>query len=119
LRLPFREGSFDVVSCALLAHHLAPEEVVRFVNEGLRVARIAVIINDLRRSRAHLAAVYAGFLLYGSRLTRHDAPASVRAAYSRPELEALLRRTQAGVVEIRDHYLFRMGAIAWKKPATT
>jgi ubiquinone/menaquinone biosynthesis C-methylase UbiE len=118
--LPFRDGSLELVSCALMAHHLGPDEIVRFVNEALRVARVAVLINDLRRSRMHLAAVYAGFALYRSRLTRHDAPASVRRAYTRRELQAILERTQAQSIEIRNHYLFRMGAIAWKTaPATS
>ncbi|HVZ60778.1 MAG TPA: methyltransferase domain-containing protein [Terriglobales bacterium] len=114
-QLPFRDSSFDVVSCGLMVHHLWPEQVASFLNEALRVASLAVIVNDLRRSRAHLAAVYAGFPLYTSRLTRHDAPASVRAAYTRGELEAMLQNTSAAAVEINDHYLFRMGAIAWKK----
>jgi ubiquinone/menaquinone biosynthesis C-methylase UbiE len=117
--LPFRDASVDLVSCALLAHHLEPEEIVGFVNEALRVTRVAVLINDLRRSWMHLAAVYAGFACYSSRLTRHDAPASVRRAYTRMELKAILQRTQAREIEIHNHYLFRMGAIVWKNaPAT-
>ena len=117
--LPFRDCSVEIVSCALLAHHFEPEQIVRFVNEALRVARVAVLINDLRRSWMHLAAVYAGFAFYRSRLTRHDAPASVRRAYTQAELREILQRTQAQKIEIRSHYLFRMGAIAWKNaPAT-
>src|SRR5579862_3358363 len=42
LALPFRDASFDLVSCNLFAHHLSPEEFVRFVDEGLRVCRVAV-----------------------------------------------------------------------------
>jgi len=114
--LPFRDCSFDLVACALFIHHLDPDEAVRFLNEALRVARVAVLINDLRRSRVHLVAVYAGWLLYRSRLTRHDGPASVRRAYTRVELAHVLRRTGAAKVKIFNHYLFRMGAIAWKGP---
>ncbi len=114
--LPFRDCSFDLITCALFIHHLDPEEAVRFLNEALRVARVAVLINDLRRSRVHLVAVYAGWLLYRSRLTRHDGPASVRRAYTRAELAHLLRGTGVAKVEIFNHYLFRMGAIAWKGP---
>jgi ubiquinone/menaquinone biosynthesis C-methylase UbiE len=112
--LPLRDDSVDVVSCALLAHHLQPDEIVSFVNEALRVARIAVLMNDLRRSWMHLAAVYAGFAFYGSRLTRHDAPASVRRAYTREELGAIVRRTRAAQVEARNYCFFRIGVIAWK-----
>src|SRR5690348_10959848 len=82
LALPFRNQSFDLVSCGLFVHHLEPQELIKFVNEGLRVARIAVLINDLVRSPVHLALVYAGLPLFRSRITHHDAPASVRAAYT-------------------------------------
>ena len=112
--LPFRSGSFDVVGCSLLAHHLAPEQVKEFVREGLRVARRAVVINDLRRSPIHLAFVYAGFPLFRSKLTRNDGPASVRAAYTADEIRGLLADAP-GTVEILNHYFFRMGVIVWKK----
>jgi ubiquinone/menaquinone biosynthesis C-methylase UbiE len=115
LTLPFPDASFDVVSSNLFAHHLAPEQLVRFLNEALRVCRHAVLINDLIRHPLHLALVYAGFPLYRSRLTRHDAPASVRQAYTLQEMGELLGQTTAARVEVHRHYLFRMGVIAWKK----
>jgi len=114
LALPFRDGSFDLVSSSLFAHHLEPSEIVRFINESLRVARVAAVVNDLRRTRAHLALTYAGFTLYRSRITRHDAPASVRRAYTVDEMRDLLEGSRAAAVEIRNHYLCRMGAIAWR-----
>ena len=114
LALPFREDSFDLVCSSLFTHHLEADEIVRFVNEGLRVARVAVLINDLRRSVTHLALVYAGFPLFRSRLTRHDGPASVRRAYTPQEMQTILRRTGATKVELAPHYLCRMGAIAWR-----
>lgn len=114
LALPFRDDSFDVVSCGLFAHHLGPGDLVRFVNEALRVCRSAVLINDLVRSWMHLAFVYTGMPLYRSRLTRHDAPASVRQAYTVEEMGALLRQTRASRVEIRRLYFFRMAVIVWK-----
>src|SRR5713101_3410739 len=114
LVLPFRDASFDLVSSTLFVHHLSPEEFVQFVNEGLRVCRVAALINDLVRHPLHLSLVYAGLPLYRSRLTRHDAPASVRQAYTPGEMQALLAQTSASRVEIHRHYLFRMGAIVWK-----
>lgn len=113
LALPFRSKSFDLVACSAFVHHLGPEQIVQFTNEALRVARVAVLINDLRRSRFHLVLVYAGLPLFRSRLTWHDAPASAARAYTPAELEALLRKTSAARIEISRHYLFRMGAIAW------
>jgi hypothetical protein len=53
--------------------------------------------------------------LYRSRLTRHDAPASVRQAYTPDEIRTLLEKSGAAKVEIQRHYLFRMAVTAWKK----
>jgi len=114
LALPFRDASFDLVGCGLFAHHLSPEQLVQFVTEGLRVCRRAVLINDLIRHPVHLAMVYAGSPLYRSRLTRHDAPASVRQAYTPREMVEILDQTAAVRIEIGRYYLFRMGVIVWK-----
>jgi hypothetical protein len=114
LALPFCDASFDLLSCNLFAHHLSPQELVQFVDEALRVCRIAVLINDLVRHPLHMSLVYAGMPLYRSRLTRHDAPASVRQAYTPEEMETLLAQSRAARVEIHRHYLFRMGVIVWK-----
>jgi ubiquinone/menaquinone biosynthesis C-methylase UbiE len=113
--LPFADGSFDLVSSCLFTHHLAPQDLVRFVNESLRVSRIAVLINDLIRHPLHLGLAYAGLPLYRSRLTRHDAPASVWQAYTVEEMREMLGKSRAAPVEIRRGFLFRMGAIAWKR----
>jgi hypothetical protein len=112
LHLPLRSESVDVVICALLAHHLQPMEIEQFAREALRVARRALVINDLRRGYTHMALIYAGMPLFRSRLTRHDSVASVKRAYTPEELRALLERSGRHV-EISKHYLFRMGAIVW------
>ncbi|HEX6907649.1 MAG TPA: methyltransferase domain-containing protein [Terriglobales bacterium] len=114
LALPFGDASFDLVSCSLFAHHLEPEELLRFVREGLRVCRLALLINDLIRHPLHLLLVYAGFPLYRSRLTRHDAVASVRRAYTVDEMRALLAGAGAAHLQFSRHYLFRMGVLVWK-----
>jgi len=114
LQLPFRSESFDVVGCNLFCHHLEPAEVVRFFNEALRVARLAVIASDLRRNLFHWFVAYAGRITYRSRLTRNDAPASVRRAYTPAEISALAEKTSAASFEIYQHYFQRLGLILWK-----
>ncbi|HKW76822.1 MAG TPA: methyltransferase domain-containing protein [Terriglobales bacterium] len=119
LALPFGDDTFDVVASSLFVHHLEPEQLAAFIREGLRVARHAVIVNDLVRNPVHLAFVYAGFPLYRSRLTRHDAPASVRRAYTAEELRTILCGTGAASIQLGIYYFFRLGAIAWKQPETS
>jgi hypothetical protein len=99
----------------LFAHHLSPAEIVQFLQEGLRICRVAVLINDLVRHPMHLAMAYAGRAFYRSRLSKHDGPVSVRRSYTPSEMRALMRKTSARKVEISRHYMFRMAAIAWKR----
>jgi ubiquinone/menaquinone biosynthesis C-methylase UbiE len=119
LALPFGDGSFDIVGSSLFAHHLEPNELPGFVREGLRVARHAFVINDLIRHPLHFALASAGRLIYRSRITRHDAVASVRRAYTVEEMQGILETTGATKTSIRTFYLYRMGVIAWKAPSTT
>jgi ubiquinone/menaquinone biosynthesis C-methylase UbiE len=114
LSLPFASSSFDAIHCCLFAHHLTPKQIIHFVNEALRVCRRAVLINDVIRSPLHLALVYAGLPLFGSHITRHDAPASVRQAYTQKEMSEILKQSAASKVDIGPHYLFRMGVTVWK-----
>jgi ubiquinone/menaquinone biosynthesis C-methylase UbiE len=115
LSLPFHNSTFDLVSSSLFVHHLSPDEAVQFAHEALRVCRTAVLVNDLVRSPLHLAIAYAGVPLYRSRITRNDAPASVRQAYTVEEMRDFLQQAGAGQIDIERHFLFRMGAIAWKQ----
>jgi len=120
LALPFADDSFDAVGCSLFAHHLDPDEVIGFAREALRVARYAVLVNDLIRSSLHLALIYAGIPLYRSRLTPTiDAPASVKRAYTLDEMNKMLRQAGAADVETETYFLLRMGVIAWKHPITS
>ncbi|MGB9106371.1 MAG: methyltransferase domain-containing protein [Terriglobales bacterium] len=113
LALPFLDGSFDLVTCSLLIHHLEREQIVHFVNQALRVARVAVLLNDLRREPFHLALMYAGYPLF-ARLTLHDGIASVRRAYTPQELKSILGNTHGAALEMENRYLYRMGIIVWK-----
>jgi ubiquinone/menaquinone biosynthesis C-methylase UbiE len=117
LALPFRDQSFDIVSSNLFVHHLAPEQVVLFAREGIRVSRYAFVINDLIRNSLHLALAHAGAPIYRSRITRNDAPASVRQAYTVQEMRDLLVKGGATSIETTKCFLYRMGMIVWKKNA--
>jgi ubiquinone/menaquinone biosynthesis C-methylase UbiE len=114
LALPFLDNSFDLVTCSLLIHHLEREQIVQFVNQALRIARVAVLLNDLRREPLHLALMYAGYPIF-SRVTMHDGIASVRRSYTPRELKSILGVTNAARIEMENRYLYRMGIIVWKE----
>ena len=112
LALPFANASADIVSCCLFLHHLEPPGVMRFLAEATRVARLAVVINDLERTAIHyrLARMYSHF--DPSRLSRHDGPVSVRRAYTFRELAGMLAASGFRF-SLERAYLFRLGAIVW------
>jgi ubiquinone/menaquinone biosynthesis C-methylase UbiE len=121
LTLPFRDNAFDLVSCNLFAHHLNAAQFQRFVQEGQRVSRRALLINDLVRHPIHLALAFSGFLLMRSRVAWLDGLTSVRRAYVPEEMRGMISSafSSNGLslqprVEITRHYLFRMGVIVWK-----
>jgi ubiquinone/menaquinone biosynthesis C-methylase UbiE len=117
LALPFGDGAFDLVSCSLFAHHLNAHQLAQFVQEGLRVSRRALLINDLIRHPLHLALVYASFPIMRKRVAWLDGLTSVRRAYVPEEIRNMLASAlspSAAQVEISRNYLFRMGVIVWK-----
>jgi SAM-dependent methyltransferase len=89
--LPYPDGAFDVVHCSLVLHHHGPRDAIALLAEMGRVARIGVVVNDLARGRlAWLGAAAIATLLTPNRYTRHDAPLSVRRAYTLAEVGGLL-----------------------------
>jgi SAM-dependent methyltransferase len=91
--LPFGDGAFDVAHASLVLHHLDPDDAVRLLRELRRVARRGVVVNDLLRSRLNvLGAHVLARLATRNRLTRNDAPLSVRRSYTERELGVLLAR---------------------------
>lgn len=111
--LPLASRSVDVVVASQVLHHMPRATAVRWVGEFDRVARRAVVLADLRRSRVAMAGVWAACLgLAMGGVTRHDAVLSVRRGYSRLEFDALL--AEAGVpARARRRAGFRIVA-AWE-----
>lgn len=91
--LPLRDKGVDIVVASQLMHHLASEDIVTFCQAADRVARLGVIIADLRRSRMAEAGFWAGARLLGfDPATCADGITSVRRGFSAPELSRLLAR---------------------------
>jgi len=94
--LPFAPGSVDVVIASQVLHHLPREAAVRWIAAFDRLARRAVVLADLRRSRPAIAALWLVNPALGiGRVTQRDGVMSLRRGYTRVELEAML--AEAGV----------------------
>jgi hypothetical protein len=89
--LPLRPRSVDVVIVSQVLHHLPPDVAVRWIASFSALARRAVVLADLRRSRLAMAGVWlVSYPLGFGAVTRHDAVTSLRRGYTRGELNELL-----------------------------
>jgi hypothetical protein len=101
-------------------HHLDDENAVRFLAELGRVSRRGIVVNDLHRGQlAWLGAWLVGRFLTRNPFTRHDAPLSVRRAYTLVEMEELLARAGLEPVARRHGFLRHRYAVVAVPPART
>jgi SAM-dependent methyltransferase len=93
--LDFADGAFDFVTASLFLHHFTHDDAVPLVGAFRRIARRAVLVNDLERHVLPWA-----FIALAARLTRrhpmfvHDAPLSVLRGFTEAELRRIA--TEAG-----------------------
>jgi ubiquinone/menaquinone biosynthesis C-methylase UbiE len=105
-RLPFRDGSFDIVHASLFCHHFSADELRVLLAEWSRVARLGIVINDLRRSAVAFLAITALTRLFSrSAMVRNDGPLSVRRSFLKGELADIT--AGYGRVSISRHWAFR------------
>ena len=109
--LPFADRTFDLVLMSQVAHHLAADAAVELFRSAARVARIGVVVADLRRARlAQLLFGVGARLLRFDRVTRVDGITSIARGYRPAELAALAARAGARA-EVRRRPGYRL--VAW------
>jgi SAM-dependent methyltransferase len=93
---PMREKSVDIVLVSQVAHHLTGDSAVRLLRTCDRLARVGVVIADLRRGwMAPMAFRVGARALRFDPSTMADGITSIRRGYTPRELRALL--AEAGV----------------------
>jgi ubiquinone/menaquinone biosynthesis C-methylase UbiE len=98
LRLPFADDSIDVVMCSQVLHHFTSGDARVLLREMNRVARVRVIVSDIRRSWIAAVGLWlASFPLRFHAVSRHDGVVSVLRGFTPEELvdtvhQAIARR---------------------------
>jgi ubiquinone/menaquinone biosynthesis C-methylase UbiE len=113
--LPFRDGAVDLVTSSHFFHHFSPDENAQILGESVRVARKGVAVTDTRRHYAPLLFVQAVCALHlVGRITRSDAPASVRQGYTLREASSIADRVRGARSRVVRKWPFRFGILLWK-----
>ena len=96
LRLPLADHSVDIVMCSQVLHHFAGADALKLLREMNRVARVRVIVSDLRRSWIAAAGLWlASFPLRFHAVSRHDGVVSVMRGFTPEELVDTVREAVA------------------------
>lgn len=99
------EPPFDIVYCTLLLHHFGDQDAVRILAAMKRLARHAVLVDDLQRTRlGWLLAVAGCHLLSRSPIVHFDGPQSVRAAFTSAEALELASAAGWQGTNLRKHW---------------
>ena len=111
LSLPCAAGAVDIVTCSQVLHHFPDEQALQVIRELDRVARMRVIISDLRRSWLAAAGIWAvSFPLGFHPVSRHDGVVSVMRGYTPGELSRLVTAAVRRAPRIRRRLGFRLTA---------
>lgn len=119
LALPFAPKSFNIALCALAFHHLGFEASVKLLAAMDTLTTQGFVVSDLRRDLPTLWGVQAAMAAVRAHpFTRHDAPASVRRAFSLREYRRMVALSGAQNVRLHTHWYFRV-ALVQRKPAVS
>lgn len=95
-QLPLEPRSVDIVLASQILHHFSRDAAAEIVRAMDRMARVGVIVADVRRHPLAMAGFWTAAHLLGFHpVTRHDGVLSVRRGFSPSELGAVL--TAAGI----------------------
>lgn len=114
--LPLRDGGVDIVLASLFLHHFRAPQIEALFREFARVSKIGFIANDTVRDGVPLAFVRLSAPFFAkSYLTRYDAVASIRRAYTADEMRAIV--SSSGVsAQVREHFPYRLSVVHHKLP---
>lgn len=112
LALTYDDGAFDIALCTLALHHFAPDAAVTLLRELARVARRVLVFDAVRSPLAYVGVIALTRALRMHPMTCHDAPVSVRRAYSAAELRSLAQRAGLRDTQVTIGVPFRLALVA-------
>jgi len=112
-RLPFPDRSFDVVTASLFLHHFDATELPALLAGLARLARRALVVNDLHRALVPFLFGRAAFpLLFRSRVSVEDGLVSIRRGFRPGELRAAFEAASLRPPTIHRCFPYRLLVVA-------
>lgn len=109
LQLPFPDGAFDYVISSLFAHHLTDRQIILALREMARVTNREVLVIDLNRHPAALAAYKAFCSIFRiSQLVRQDGSLSILRGFKAKELLDLAQAAGFESARVERSFPFRL-----------
>ena len=109
--LPIASKSVDIVICSQTLHHFEAADAIAVLRELDRVARVRVIVSDIRRSWLAAAGIWlASYPLRFHPVSRHDGVVSVLRGFTPAELSQLVQRATKQTPVARRRIGFRTTA---------
>ncbi|MFC4635848.1 methyltransferase domain-containing protein [Dokdonia ponticola] len=98
----------DIILCTLTLHHFKDQEILKFMKHFVALAQVAVIINDLQRSKM----AYQLFRLFSrifikSHIAKNDGLISIASAFKKHELKKVAQQLELKHSEITWKWAFR------------
>lgn len=108
---------YDIVICSLFLHHFNEEELLNFLQKCKDSHIKALLVNDLQR---HWIPYYLFKLVCAvfraSKMTREDGLLSIRRAFTRTELDTLLKKSDIKDRQLQWKWAFRYQLICFFNP---
>ena len=115
LALPFPPRSFDLALCALAFHHLGFDASVKLLAAMDTLTTRGFVVSDLKRDKPTLWGVNTAMAAVKAHpFTCHDAPASVRRAFTLPEYRRMVALSGVQNVRVQTHWYFRVALVQRK-----
>ena len=111
LALPIPDRGVDIATCSQVLHHFADDDARQVIRELHRVARVRVIVSDIRRSWLAAGGIWlASFPLGFHPVSRHDGVVSVMRGFTATELSVIITGAVGRAPTVRRRIGFRITA---------
>jgi 2-polyprenyl-3-methyl-5-hydroxy-6-metoxy-1,4-benzoquinol methylase len=104
----FKSKKYDITTATLFIHHFTDEQLVELFKSMKDQSRLGVVINDIHRHTLSYHSIkWLTSLFSRSAMVKFDAPLSVRRAFRKDELIAILKSAGISNYSLNWRWAFR------------